>query len=196
VIAILATLAALVAPSFTGALARGRVDSTARTVVALAQAAHARASAEGRGYILVVDGDQKEIRIERARDPLMAAATSQITLSTTTAPDIESQDWNDEALWAGPFAFDDGVALGDYTVTDGMLPMSTTTANGMTLLPPPPPPPVPGDGTKVARVTFSPDGTSDAATIEITGPDGADKRVVTVHGPSGRARIDDGEKPQ
>jgi type II secretion system protein H len=202
VIAIMATLAAIVAPSFTGTLARGRVDSTARTIVALAQAARARASAEGRGYILVVDGDQKQVRLERVRDPLMAAAASQTTLAATPSStpgtggayaattDVESQDWNDEALWAGPFAFEDGVLLGTYTVTDGLpLPTNTTTMTQTPL-------PILGDAAKVARVTFSPDGTSDAATIEITGPDGGDKRVVTVIGPSGRARIEEEEKPQ
>src|SRR4051812_37374854 len=70
---LIGTLAAIVAPTLSGSTQRSHLDATARALVALARGARARASAEGRAYFLVVDGERKEVRVARARDPLAAA---------------------------------------------------------------------------------------------------------------------------
>jgi type II secretion system protein H len=101
---LLAVLAAIVAPSLSGSNQRGHLDATARAIVALSRAARAKASAEGRAYFLVVDGERKEIRLSRARDPLVAFDQAQDA-------EAESDNWVAGAPWAQTVSFEEGVDL-------------------------------------------------------------------------------------
>jgi type II secretion system protein H len=101
---IVATLSAVVAPVLTGSSERTHLDATARAVVALARGARARASAEGRAYFLIIDGDKHEIRVGRARDPLEAPP------SNVVDPDVvEGTAWIDQPSWAATIPFEEGV---------------------------------------------------------------------------------------
>src|SRR2546423_7290221 len=101
---LVATLAALVAPSFSGSNQRARLDGTARALVALSRGARARASAEGRAYFLVVDGERREVRVARARDPLAVP-------DVEGDSEVEGDGWIDGAPWARSVPFEDGVNL-------------------------------------------------------------------------------------
>jgi type II secretion system protein H len=104
---ILAALAALVLPSLSSSNARSHLDATARGLVALARAARARATAEGRVYYIEIDQEKKEIRIQRARDYLA-------TPNPDVAGDSEVEgyvSWIDTAPWAKPIPFEDGVNM-------------------------------------------------------------------------------------
>ncbi|HZV02275.1 MAG TPA: prepilin-type N-terminal cleavage/methylation domain-containing protein [Planctomycetota bacterium] len=101
---LVAALAAIVAPSLSGSNQRSHLDATARAIVALSRAARAKASAEGRAYFLVVDGERREIRLSRARDPLVAPDQAQDA-------EAEGDDWVAGAPWARTVSFEDGVEL-------------------------------------------------------------------------------------
>ena len=102
---LLATLAAIVAPQIRGSTERSRLNTTARAVLALSRAARAKASAEGRAYFLIVDGEKREIRLSRARDPLAASDTHAADAET------ENDDWVAQTPWAERVPFEEGVEL-------------------------------------------------------------------------------------
>jgi type II secretion system protein H len=100
---ILAVLAALVGPRFGGRLTRSRLDSTARSIVALGRGAREHASADGRAYFLVLDPDKRTAYLERQRDPLAKADPN--------APDGDTDVSTDFGTWSRVVNFDEGVSL-------------------------------------------------------------------------------------
>jgi len=157
---LVATLAAIVAPSFSGVNARSRLDSTARAVVALARAARSRASSDGRAYFLVLDAPGREIRLARQRDPLVAP-TAEADAET------DGDDWTGGAPWAKSVQFEDGVDLVAANI-------ATLDIDLNQQLP--------------IRIAFNPDGTSDDAWMDLQG-EGQVLLRLRVDFASGRTRI-------
>lgn len=133
---VMAALAAIVAPTMGSSAQRAHLDGTARAIVAFARAARARASAEGRAYYLCVDGERKEVRLARARDPLVASGANTTSgagdATIETDAETDGQDWVNGAPWARPIAFEDGVTLvwarvatQAFQGTGGMPPVTT-----------------------------------------------------------------------
>jgi type II secretion system protein H len=160
-VAIVVGLTALVAPSLGGALARRRVEHAARAVVSLAGGARSFATAEGRAYVLIIDGQARAVRLARSRDPLLAPQDQ-------ADAEVEGDDWPQRAPWARVYHLEDGVSLASASVGGRSL-----TDIGEA---------------PVARVTFSPDGSADPATIELRSEDG-EMVTVEIAAPTGRATI-------
>jgi type II secretory pathway pseudopilin PulG len=197
---VIATLAAIVAPSFTGSTKRAKLDGTVRTVVALGKGARARASADGIAYFLVIDPDLKEIRVARQRDPLASPLVE-------GDAEVDSDDWTDGAPWARTVPFEEGVTLAGATLggmdvmpqkASGPAVQAIAAAPGTPLNPI-----VTTDGlplnspkgvqTTTIRVCFAPEGTADDATFDFEGADGDRTRVV-IESASARTRVLSGEE--
>lgn len=106
VLGVLAALTALAAPRLASSLGRGRLETQARTALALCRQARALATAEGRTYLVVVDEALGEMRLARQRDPL--------------APPLDEADPEREvvvaATWARPVPFEEDVRVVQATV--------------------------------------------------------------------------------
>lgn len=106
VLGVLAAVTALVAPRLAASLGRGRLETQARTAVALCRKARALATAEGRSYSVIVDETLGEMRLVRRRDPL--------------APALDEEDPEREvvvdASWARPVPFEEDVRVVEATV--------------------------------------------------------------------------------
>ena len=199
---LIGTLAAVVAPQLSGSTQRSHLDGTARALVALGRGARARASADRRSYYLVVEGERKELRVARARDPLASA-------DVEGDSEVEGDNWVDGAPWARAVPFEEGVTLvwarvanqsfsgtggsppiavfsgGVNTTTSSLygtvaeaLPTVGTTTNTVNI-----PPPV----LAVPRVAFEPEGSADDAFFDLES--GTDRVRVIVEAASGRTRI-------
>jgi type II secretory pathway pseudopilin PulG len=117
VVLIIAALAAIVGASLSGSGSRARVEATGRALVAIGRAARARASAEGRTYFLIVDGENKEVRLARQRDPLAAPDAGD-------EPELEaSAEW--QTAWNKSVPFEEGVGLASSLVA-GVAPETGT----------------------------------------------------------------------
>ena len=163
VLVVIATLAALVAPSLTGSLARGRLDTTARAIVAQARKAKALATAEGRTYLLVIDPVGRELRLARRRDPLAAPSDPD---------DPEREPVADPAPdWARPVPFGDDVHLERALLDAGLL-----TEEELPLSEP-------------LEVPFLPGGQSQELTFVFRLEGQEEQRAVQVLGPTGLARV-------
>lgn len=109
VLLVVSTLALLVAPRLSGSTRLGRLRAQARTLVALGRRAKARAASEGRTYLLVVDGAEREARLARARDPLAAPDDEE---------DPEREAPAEGESWSRPLAFEDDVELVEVAVAE------------------------------------------------------------------------------
>lgn len=196
------TLAAIVAPTMTGSTQRSHLDGTARALVALARGARARASAEGRAYFLVVDGERREVRVARARDPLASA-------DVEGDSEVEGDNWIDGAPWARAVPFEESVTLvwarvanqsfsgtggtppiavysgGANTTTSSLygtvadaMPTIGTTTNTVG---------IPAAVLAYPRVAFDPEGSADDAFFDLES--GGDRVRVVIEAASGRTRI-------
>lgn len=139
---LVASLAAIVAPSLSSSNQRSRLDSAARALVALGRGARARASADGRAYFLVVDPSRRELKVARQRDPLVAP-------DVEGDAEVEGDGWADGAPWARTVELQEGVEVvraevGGLLVVAGTLP----------------------------RIAFAPDGTAEMGYFELVGPGG------------------------
>ncbi len=196
------TLAAVVAPQLSGSAQRSHLDGTARALVALARGARARASAEGRAYFLVVDGERRELRVARARDPLAAAEVEGDS-------EVEGDNWVEGAPWARAVAFEEGVTLvwarvanQSFAGTGGSAPVAvfsggvnTTTSSLYGTVADPTPTVgtttnavnLPAPVLTVPRVAFDPEGSADDAFFDLEL--GGDRVRIVVEAASGRTRI-------
>ncbi len=159
VLGVVAALAALAAPRLSASLGAGRLQAQARAAVALARKARALATSEGRAYLVVVDGEGRELRLARQRDPLAAPE----------GDDPEREALAD-AFWARPVPFEEGVELLEVQVDDAEEPASSALGGA---------PPA---------IAFAPDGSAEAAILSFEGP-AAERLEVWVDGPLGLARI-------
>ncbi len=109
VMVIVSALGALVLPRLAGGRSRDRVLAQARSLVSLARAARARATSEGRAYLVVVDPVAAELRLARRRDPLA---------EPTDPDDPERELPGEDQSWSRPLPFEDGVEVAEAQVLD------------------------------------------------------------------------------
>lgn len=100
VMIVLAAVAAIAVPSVAGSRERRDLDGAARSVLALSRLARARAAGDGRSYRVLVEVDQ--VRLVRARDPL---------LEPDDPEDPEREAPREGERWAAPVLLPEGVML-------------------------------------------------------------------------------------
>ena len=168
---VLGVVAGMLVPNLTGTGGGVRLDAAARRSASVLDDCHQSALATGKVHGMVFDADGRRFQVVR-EDPGVDAGDlptdAPPTLTRVSLPGVLDPELPEGVKISSVSAFDSSLISGGEAGGDG--------SDG-------------GSGGDGIRILFFPDGTTEFATLQLTGPDG-DGRRIELNGLSGDVSIE------